>query len=234
MVWPIVLLPGMDGAGELFAAFVRSAPTEFEPIVIPLPDSGSYEELLEAIRGALPPVGRFIVLGESFSGPLALRVARDAGSRVSGVVLCNSFISPPRAMLLKAIPWPLIFRLRPPRMAVRWLFAGWDAPPELVADVQAAMAKTWARVLAARIRMILRLDDAALLQSIAAPVLYLRGTRDALLPERVSAATRAAAPRTLIKDIAAPHLLLQRAPEEAWKAIGELMRRVQLEAEVHP
>ena len=54
------------------------------------------DALLEDVRRQVPSNGAFFVLGESFSGPLALRIASENSERVAGLVLCNSFVSSPR------------------------------------------------------------------------------------------------------------------------------------------
>ena len=88
----VVLLPGLDGTGDLFQPLVDTAPPDVRPLVVKLPHLGSYADLLDAIRDQLPD-GRFIILGESFSGPLALQIARELPERVTAVILCNSFVS---------------------------------------------------------------------------------------------------------------------------------------------
>jgi pimeloyl-ACP methyl ester carboxylesterase len=87
---PIVLLPGLHGTGDLFEPFLACAPPHLRPIVVPLPEKSSYAELLEEVRRQLP-AGRFAIVAESFSGPLAVALARGASERVVGVILCNSF-----------------------------------------------------------------------------------------------------------------------------------------------
>ena len=200
----IVLLPGMDGTGDLFRSFVAAAPEGVRTIVVALPQEGAYEALLERIT--LPQGESVIVVGESFSGPLALQLAERGG--VAGVVLVNSFIRAPYLRVLRWLPWALLFRFPPPAAVIRRLFLGATASQEAVAEVQRAIAKTPAEVLAARLRAILTLEPCR----ISVPVLYLRGTEDRLIrrvPEQVE-----------VREIRAPHLLLQTAPAEAWRAIG--------------
>ena len=53
---PLILLPGLDGTGELFAPFIAAAPRAVEVRVLALPDerSLSYHELAEWLCGQLP------------------------------------------------------------------------------------------------------------------------------------------------------------------------------------
>src|SRR6266567_2475238 len=73
----LVLLPGLDGTGKLFAAFVRALGAGVESRVIGYsPDEPlGYEELEPQVRAALPRDRPYVLLGESFSGPIAMRIA---------------------------------------------------------------------------------------------------------------------------------------------------------------
>ena len=216
---PLILLPGLDGTGDLFAPLLATAPADVHPIAIALPQLDSYGELLEAIRDQIPTSGLFAVLGESFSGPLAVAVAREFADRVVAVILCNSFVSPPLTPLLRFFPWSLLFLIPPPRWVVRHFFVGRDASAALVSSVRAAVAKTPRRVLAARMRAVFTLK---LPQPITARVLSLHGAEDAMLPTN-SRDLEQLSPQMHHKQIRGPHLLLQASPVEAWSAIREFL-----------
>ena len=219
---PVVLLPGLDGTGELFEALTASAPSHLRPIVIRLPQLGAYRDLIEPVRAQLPTTGRFAVVGESFSGPLALAVARMEPDRVAGVILCNSFVSPPLIGAFRFFPWSLLFAVAPPRWVIRRFFVGAAASSEMVSAVRMAIAKTPRRVLAARMRAVFTLPPASEQPRIKAPVLLLSGSRDVLVSPDPRDAQRIAS-RVTHKRIDAPHLLLQVAPAEAWAAISDFL-----------
>jgi len=73
------MLPGMDGTGLLFRPMVQACPPTMEPFVVPFPNDAqlSYEELEQHIRPILPVDASYLLLGESFSGPLALSLTPD-------------------------------------------------------------------------------------------------------------------------------------------------------------
>ena len=75
----IVLLPGMDGTGTMFSELIASLPAGFEPIVVTYPTDKElgYEEL-ESVVVELLPKHPFILVGESFSGPIAISLAASA------------------------------------------------------------------------------------------------------------------------------------------------------------
>jgi surfactin synthase thioesterase subunit len=78
-----VLLPGLEGTGRLFARFTAAAVPALELQVIAFPPDRrlTYAQLDELVRRQLPADRPFALLGESFSGPLALRIAAAAVKR---------------------------------------------------------------------------------------------------------------------------------------------------------
>jgi pimeloyl-ACP methyl ester carboxylesterase len=96
-----VLLPGMDGTGVLFADFVASLPPEFKPLVVAYPNDPKlgYPELEVLARAALPRDQRFILLGESFSGPVAISIAASNPPGLLGLILCCTFARSPHPLL---------------------------------------------------------------------------------------------------------------------------------------
>jgi len=219
---PIVLLPGLDGTGELFEPLVSSHPPHLIPLVIKLPHLAAYPDLFNAIRDQLPRTGTFAVLGDSFSGPLAVEIARRFPERVVGVILCNSFVSPPRTRLLRVAPWSWLFTIRPRLWAIRLFFLNRSASSALVSAVRAAIASTPRSVLAARMRAVFSLPGPEEQKPIECPCLSLCGRND-LLVRANERELRSILPRLTWVEIAAPHLLLQTVPTEAWAAISAFL-----------
>ncbi len=73
----LVLLPGMDGTGRLFGRFLRALPPAYSPIVVGYPADKviTNDALVEHVQRFLPVDKPFALIAESFSGPIALRVA---------------------------------------------------------------------------------------------------------------------------------------------------------------
>lgn len=220
---PVVLLPGLDGTGDLFERFVAIAPRSFRPIVVSFPCVGTYSDLKIAIRSQLPAAESFVVLGESFSGPLALAIAEEVGERVSHIVVCNSFVSSPATKVLRFVPWNRIFRLPLPRWPIRHFFIGDQSSNHLVDAVRAAIDKTPSRVLAARLRSIFSLQIGQT-ASVQAPLLVLIGAHDRLIRTNVASFDQIASNLTVCA-LSGPHLLLQAKPEEAWTEISRFCAR---------
>ncbi len=93
----LVLLPGMDGTGVLFAPLLGELDPRISPWVVPYPadEPLSYDELLPLVRRALPSGEPFFLLAESFSGPLAIKLASEAPGNVRALVLVSTFIKNP-------------------------------------------------------------------------------------------------------------------------------------------
>ena len=74
----LVLLPGLDGTGALFRRFARALPEGLtsQAVHYPAHDPADYDDLLPRVRLQLPQAP-FVLLGESFSGPLAIRLAAE-------------------------------------------------------------------------------------------------------------------------------------------------------------
>ncbi len=97
----LLLLPGMDGTGDLFDAFIAALPSAIDVVIVRYPrcEPLGYAELQALARAALPEKGPFVILGESFSGPIAISLAASAPSQLKGLVLCCSFARNPRPRL---------------------------------------------------------------------------------------------------------------------------------------
>ncbi len=86
----LVLLPGLDGTGILFTPLVVALGNGRRVIVVTYPTSEkaqTYAKLHEVAGAALPPSGPLVLLGESFSGPLAISLAAAIRS-VSWALCC--------------------------------------------------------------------------------------------------------------------------------------------------
>jgi pimeloyl-ACP methyl ester carboxylesterase len=220
----IVLLPGMDGTGELFSQFVLLKPVDFDVTVVPLlQEPGSYSDLERLIEPRIPGDVPFVLLGESFSGPLAIRLAAKRPSNLRGLILCNSFAAPPRAAYWKMLPWAAIFHIPPPNMILRRYLAGDNASLSLIADIRRTLSSVPPRILVSRIRTLLTSNSGDALRALDVPILYLRGTADRLVTESAYRAIAEIVPSAKRRDIPGPHMLLQARPVEVWQAITEFV-----------
>jgi pimeloyl-ACP methyl ester carboxylesterase len=223
------LLPGLDGTGRLFRPFLARASGALELRVLSYPTDRflGYDALAERVRAEFPADRPFALLGESFGGPLALRLAASAPPNLVGLVLSASFHRRPAARAISALRLlsPAYFHLPLPAHGVRLLLAGGDAPDELVREVQAAVATVKSSVMAARAKEAIRVDVSEALRICPVPVLFLGGKSDRLLRSALPIEVRALRADVEIRMLDAPHLVLQRRSEEAMRLIEEFLER---------
>ena len=119
----LVVLPGMDGAARLLGEFAAAMQPIADVQLIDLPNDRvlGYNELVDRIREQLPENRPFFLLGYSFSGPIAIRLAAERPNGLVGLILCCTFARTPRPLLArfaKLIPLSLV----PSRLQATLLF----------------------------------------------------------------------------------------------------------------
>ena len=225
----LVLLPGLDGTGVLMRPLLAALPREITPVVVTYPGDEplGYAGLLPRAMAALPAGEPFVLLGESFGGPLALRVAAARPRGLAGVVLCATFVRSPHRGVPKWMHHavqPAAMRLLPPFAQLKMMLGGYSTP-ELRALSAEALALVRPEVLAARLRDVLHVDVTGELTSCPVPVLYLRGRHDRVVPAHNLREIQRLRPSVEVAEIAAPHLLLQTQPAAAAEAIAAFVAR---------
>jgi pimeloyl-ACP methyl ester carboxylesterase len=225
----LILLPGMDGTGELFGYFVRKLPQGFETFAVRYPGDRrlAYPQLLEVVRAACPATDRYVFVAESYSTPLALQFAATNPPNLAGVVLCGGFAASP---MLGWRRWvcgllaPIGFHFPLPRYAARRWLVGAGAPKPLVANVRAAIEAVQPKVIGARVREVLACDVRGELAQIAAPILCIRANQDRVVGAACSDEIRRIGQVVEFAEIDGPHLLLQREPRRAADVVASFVR----------
>ncbi|HYM59704.1 MAG TPA: alpha/beta hydrolase, partial [Thermoanaerobaculia bacterium] len=176
-----------------------------------------YNDLLPIVLRALPHDAPFVILGESFSGPLALMAAATRPPGLRGIVLCATFVQSPlwiRWPWLRHLVRPFAFRLYPQFSQVRAL-VGRYATRGVRMLAEEAVAAVRPEVLAHRVRTVLQVNVIHELAACTVPILYLRGTRDCVVPAHNAREIGAIRPAVRFESIDAPHMVLQNRPAEA-------------------
>jgi pimeloyl-ACP methyl ester carboxylesterase len=220
----LILLPGLHGTCALMADFRNALGHDVEAQAIDYPRDQrlDHAQLAALVRPRLPVGKPFVLLGESFSGPVALLLAAQRPPGLRGVVLSTSFAANPRPGLARfakyatAVP-PSAF----PVGVFEYFLLGRWATPKLREAFQRVLAEVKPDVLAARLVACLSVDVRATLPKIDVPILYLRGTRDRLVPASAAGLVVAGAKNVHVVDFEAPHCLLQAIPAQAAKAVLE-------------
>lgn len=226
MLPTVVLLPGMDGTGELFRPFLAAAKDEFTAIVIRYPTDKllDYAALTELVSSQLPANERFLLLAESFSGPIAISLAASKPKGLSGLVLCATFARNPRPRLGCLIPALSLLPLTwVPAAVISYFFLGRFATTELRDDLKQVLGKVDRSVIGKRLRSIIEVDVTHELQQIDVPLLYLMASEDRLVPSTAAKPFERLSNNCRITKITGSHLLVQSVPREVAIALRNFL-----------
>lgn len=226
----LVILPGLDGTGWLLQDFAASFGAEVKPIVASYPRDVplAYDELEPIARSFMPTDMPFFILGESFSGPLAVSIAASQPTGLLGVILCCTFVRSPHPYLSKLMPLiSAIPMATVPVPLLSFFLGGRYSSPMIRSMIRNVLSQVTPKVLKARARAALSIDVSALVPHIDVPMLYLLAAEDRVIPKSNSAQVIALAPSTQVIEFPAPHMLLQLMPLEASLVIKQFMRSCQ-------
>lgn len=227
----LCLLPGLDGTGRLYRNLARRLEADFQVRTLAY-DSGrfdGYAALADRLAPQLPQGDDFILIAESFAGPLAVGLAGRRPPGLRALILAASFVSSPlpASRMLAGMLERLPAMLPPGLLLERWL-AGRGAGRELRDELQAVLRDIPTGVLRARALAALRSDAGTTLECLAVPVLYLAGTRDRLIGRHAGREVLRRARDAELRRIDAPHFLFQVSTEAAAGAIVDFLRRRRL------
>lgn len=218
----LVLLPGMDGTGTLFEPFIAVLGNEFNIRVVTYPVSGAqgYTELEAVAQTFLPLEEPYVILGESFSGPIAVSLASVAGVNLKALILCCTFVRNPRpaTSILRGLVGILPVAFAPVNV-LSHLLLGRFSTSALRKTLAESLRQVSPTALRARLKAVLGVDVSKKLSSVSAPILYLRASQDRLVPASASALVSSLRPNTQVVELNAPHFLLQAVPAEAAKVV---------------
>lgn len=213
----VVVLPGLDGTGRMLSAFARKLG---DALVIAYPGDRvlSYLDLADYVAARLPREP-FVLVAESFSGPVGALVAASRPEGLAGIVFAASFVRAPRRLpapligLLRHLPFrsPALLGLAGPFTSGGWGGAGLG---EAVAQVDCA-------VLSGRLQQVLRVNCESAFARIDRPMLYLRPRQDRLVPSAAARTMARLNPRLAVREIEGPHFILQTRPEDSAQIVGD-------------
>lgn len=217
----LVLLPGMDGSGLFFSDLVDELGPKCQVISYPSNEALGYKELINFVRSRLPKHESFILLGESFSGPIAISLAAEQPPNLKALVLVCSFAKSPLPPLL-AITWPVVFLIPfwrlPSGFAARALLGRFYSKA-LREQFSKATRHISPNAWKARIKSVLAVDVTRVLRRVEVPTLYLRASEDKLVSSSCAGVISSCKPDTRIVEIEGPHFLLQTKPGQAAVAL---------------
>lgn len=217
---PIVLLPGLDGTEDLRRELLDklSVRRPVQLIEYPIDRVLGYDKLVAYVIERAPR-GPFIILGESYSGPIAIEIAA-ADRRVAGLVLAASFAQHPLPSQLAALVWALDLGWTPKRLIAAALLGSWSTPA-IEARLKGALAKLPREIVQARVCDALRVDKRDQLRWVHCPLLYLHGRGDRLVRRKSVDEIIGARPDCQVHRLDAPHMLLTTHADAAAAVIDQ-------------
>ena len=220
----LVLMPGLDGTGKLFAPIIPLLEPYFRLQIVTYPDLGSFNEYVDCALSQLPTRPNFSLVAESFSGPVALAAMAQRTELVGPSILSAAFARSPLAELTRMSSYV------PDQMFSigalgQFCLDVYDVEDEDFSETQPLPLNVTEQLdgslLKNRIAAMSRIDISALLPEIEVPILYLHGKHDRIVSDRDAALLQNSLPNVNRIDLDAPHLLLQTRPEQC----AELIRR---------
>jgi pimeloyl-ACP methyl ester carboxylesterase len=186
----LVMVPGIDGTGQLFYRQIPRLEKRFAVSATPLrEDAQTIEDLVADLDRHIDDVAgqgaRVTLFGESFGGALILSYALAHPERVNGLVILNSFSHFESAaslwlgqQLLRITPWSLVGLVR--RLNARRMHSLRTERQE-IRHYYDLMRATTRKGYLSRMRMLRSYDVRPQLASVTAPALFLAADRDTLV-----------------------------------------------------
>jgi len=225
----LVMLPGLDATGLVFEPLRTYLPAGITVQIVhyPVDQTMSFREHVAFARKQLPSDRSFILLAESFSGPVALQMLTEPPAQLLGVIFIASFVRYPVPFLLdvgRHLPQALLLRLCCTSIFIR-LFCLGGAPHEAVEQFRQALLKVKLPVLSRRLQLLAELPPPPDI-TFSGPCLYLQASRDRLVPRRAVRPFKELLPQLQVEEFTGPHIILLAKPEAGARLIIDFISRM--------
>ena len=215
----LLLLPGLDGTGELFKPILYYLEKDYDVSVLSYNDSlNSYKDYVNYIKKYIPK-DDFVIVAESFSGYILYLLLQDNISNLKGVVFVASFLRTPRRFLLKLSKYFINFNI--PKIDIKFLLLNGCKNSDRVNLVYNVVNNIPKSILLKRLELIKTLNQPNI--KVVIKTLYLRASRDFLVPKNIQKYFLSVFKNLKIVDIKGGHLLLQSNLKESAKAISDFV-----------
>ena len=210
-------IPGYRHLAPDLPNFGRSAPLEG------VPDIAAYAEAVRAFMGALG-AGKAIIVGHSLGGAVAMALATAHPELAKALILVDSCA--PTGLKTPETHYPILEMMRTNKALLAQAFRGGVMPTmkdealfqALVDDAMLMAAPAWS----GNARALERFDRAAACGKFAAPVLVVRGEKDAIITEAMARETAAAFPAARLELLdGVGHAVLVEDPDRFKKLFVE-------------
>ena len=221
----LVFLPGMDGTGNLFKDLIgHLGDSDHQIVSYPTDTNQDYQTLISYVKSKLPGQD-YVLIAESFSGPIAAELIKDKElPGLRAVFFVATFLSPPHRFLLaisRLLPLKVMNKLPGSRLIYQKLFFGGYASNKLLNMFNKTINSMPTKVLNERLRTMQSLNFRA--SELDLPAAYLLPSYDMLVSKTKVNEFRGYFPKLKILEIAGPHFILQARPEESAGLLREFI-----------
>lgn len=235
MVWTdeieFVFLPGLDGTGLSYGLLGEKMPENARVTVVSYPADKklSYMELVQHAYSRFPQNKPVVLIAESFSGPIAVTLARSFSSPIRGIVFCATFMKYDRPLLIgiaKCVPLSFLLRTSTPDFILSFLCSDKAVLERLVPLFRQIEKLVTPEVIAHRIRMLNDIDVIDEARGLTVPCCYIQAIHDRVVPSKCLIPFTRCFPNIVVKRIEGPHAILQAKPEECSRIIVDFAESI--------
>ena len=227
-----ILLPGIYGTGKMFGPLLDYLPDWIAPQIMNYPSQEvlSYAELTEYVVQRVPEQGEFIIIAESYAGPLALMVCERIPARVKALVLACTFVTNPRPWLSIPVKWWLrdwMLGIKPRDWMVKALVTGFDVSDAMLARIYTIVRQVAPAVMRHRLYDVFAVDVRDKLTQCVVPMLHLYGEHDHLILNYSTREIQRLRPDIPSIGIDGPHYIYQLRPQQCSEHIEEFLQQIE-------
>ena len=222
----LLLLPGLDGTGLIFEPLLTHLPAEINAQVVRYPTDRimTFQEHVDFARKQLPKKKPFVLLAESFSGPIGLQLLADPPRNLIGVIFVATFAHHPSPFLLDAgrfLPQGLLLKIFSTTPFSRFFCLG-GASRDAVNIFHEALESVKLKVLSQRLQILSELPPPPD-TTFSKPCLYIQASNDRLVPSRAVTPLQKHLPQLQVEQLSGPHIILLAQPEAGARLIGDFV-----------
>ncbi|HEY6529232.1 MAG TPA: hypothetical protein VIZ65_11100 [Cellvibrionaceae bacterium] len=221
----LVLLPGMDGTGVLFNRLAPVIEFTCQIIALPLGANQSYAFLTTYISSQLP-AEEFILLAESFSGPIAAGIAGLNNPNLKALIFIATFLTPPLPELLfcaRFLPLRALVKLPLALFFIQRFLLGHQYP---IGEFILVLASVGQTELSARLSALKRLKADETTSDCQLPTMYLAAQKDCLVAPKHLNLFKEHFPNLTTFVVPGTHFLVQSNPVACAEKINTFVKSV--------
>ena len=223
------MLPGLDGTGLVFEPLLQLLPESIDAAVVryPVDRVMTFQEHVDFAREQFPENKPFVLLAESFSGPVGLQLLAKPPKNLVGVILVATFARYPSPFLLDAanyLPQNLLLKFFSTNLLTRFFCLG-SASKASVNLFRRALATVKQKVLSSRLQILAELPPPPD-STFPGPCLYLQASHDRMVPPRALLPLQKHLPQLQVKQISGPHIILLGHPDKGAQLIIDFIETV--------